>query len=185
MTAKKSLINFSKGFTLIELLVVVAIIAILVTLGASSYTTAQRKGRDVQRKSDLKQVQSALEFYYSDHNVYPDPGAGDTLTCESATAIAWGGRMACGSKTYLGAIPKDPLSSSQEYKYLAPTAASTCPGSGYPENCQKYVLFAKLENSGDSDIASGAANNVGNAECTLSGGITVPPGYNYCTYPAQ
>src|SRR3990167_4328185 len=115
MTAKKSLINFSKGFTLI---------AILVTLGASSYTTDQRKGRDVQRKSDLKQVQSALEFYYSDHNVYPDPGAGDTLTCESATAIAWGGRMACGSKTYLGAIPKDPLSSSQEYKYLAPTAAS-------------------------------------------------------------
>lgn len=53
------------GFTLIELLVVISILSILVTMGLSSFSTAQKKGRDAKRKSDIKEVQQALEQYYS------------------------------------------------------------------------------------------------------------------------
>lgn len=54
-----------KGFTLLELLVVVSIMVILITMGMSSFATSQKKGRDAKRKSDLKEIQSSLEQYYS------------------------------------------------------------------------------------------------------------------------
>lgn len=53
------------AFTLLEMLVVIGIIAILVGLGAVSYSTAQKKARDSKRKSDLNAIQNALEQYYS------------------------------------------------------------------------------------------------------------------------
>ena len=53
------------GFTLLELLVVIAIIAILIALGTVSYSTAQKKSRDAKRQSDLKEIQNALETYYT------------------------------------------------------------------------------------------------------------------------
>lgn len=62
------------GFTLLEILVVIGIIAILVGLGTSSYSTAQKKARDAKRKGDLKVVQNAMEQYYSVCGlVYPTP----------------------------------------------------------------------------------------------------------------
>ncbi len=62
----------SIGFTLLELLVVISIISILVALGAASYSTAQKKGRDAKRKGDLRAVSAAMEQYYSVcGNVYP------------------------------------------------------------------------------------------------------------------
>jgi len=57
--------KFKRGFTLLELLVVISIIVILITMGLSSYSTAQKKGRDAKRKSDIKEIQGALEQYYS------------------------------------------------------------------------------------------------------------------------
>lgn len=55
----------NQGFTLLELLVVISIIAMLITIGLSSFSTAQRKGRDAKRKSDIKEIQNSLEQYYS------------------------------------------------------------------------------------------------------------------------
>jgi len=54
-----------KSFTLLEMLVVVGIIAVLVGIGAVSYSTAQRKSRDAKRKADLGAIQNAMEQYYS------------------------------------------------------------------------------------------------------------------------
>lgn len=53
------------GFTLIELLVVISIIAILITLGFTSFSSAQKKARDAKRKSDIRDIKNALEQYYS------------------------------------------------------------------------------------------------------------------------
>lgn len=53
------------GFTLLELLVVISVLAILISLALTSFSTVQKKGRDAKRKSDIKEVQSALEQYYS------------------------------------------------------------------------------------------------------------------------
>lgn len=57
--------KIKKGFTLLEMLVVVGIIAILVGIGAVSYSTAQKKSRDAKRKADLHAIRNALEQYYS------------------------------------------------------------------------------------------------------------------------
>ena len=56
-------------FTLIELLVVVAIVGILASGLMAVINPAARIGqaRDAQRKSDLHQIQTALEAYYNDN----------------------------------------------------------------------------------------------------------------------
>ncbi|MCL4338153.1 type II secretion system GspH family protein [Patescibacteria group bacterium] len=61
----KSIHNDNYGFTLLELLVVISIITVLIAMGLTSFSSAQKKGRDAKRKSDIKEVQSALEQYYS------------------------------------------------------------------------------------------------------------------------
>ena len=63
--------NSEYGFTLIELLVVISIIGLLASVILVSLNGARVKGRDVKRLSDLKQIQTALELYYSDNNHYP------------------------------------------------------------------------------------------------------------------
>lgn len=59
--------GFSKGFTLIELLVVLVIIASLATLLTANFVGVRQRGRDAQRKSDLRQIQSAFELYRADN----------------------------------------------------------------------------------------------------------------------
>ncbi|MGB9883476.1 MAG: type II secretion system protein [Microgenomates group bacterium] len=89
-----------KAFTLLELLVVIGIIAILVALGTTSYSTAQKKSRDAKRKSDLKAIQNALEQYYSICSyVYPTPAAGyvpSSIICNNPYTVI------------MSSTPKDP-----------------------------------------------------------------------------
>ena len=59
------------GFTLIELLVVIAIIGILTTFLVANFVGVKSRARDGQRKSDLRNIQAALEIYRSDKSVYP------------------------------------------------------------------------------------------------------------------
>src|SRR3989338_8110432 len=61
----------ASGFTLIELLVVIAIIGMLSSVVLASLNGARNKGKDARRIADLKQIQTALELYYSDKNTYP------------------------------------------------------------------------------------------------------------------
>ena len=65
-------LNPRSGFKLIELLIVMAIIAVLVMLFVSAYPSSGSKARDAQRKSDLKQYQTALESYsFANDGEYP------------------------------------------------------------------------------------------------------------------
>ena len=59
----------ASGFTLIELLVVMAILGILTTIVASSFSSSQEKAHDARRKSDLEGLAKALEVYYNDNNL--------------------------------------------------------------------------------------------------------------------
>src|SRR3990172_10027955 len=90
---RKSRCSRQRGFTLVELLVVVAIIAILVSVGAVSYSTAQRNARNAQRASDLNKIALALEEFYSDHGFYPSTRNGNNPNgrWESAGIYAGGG----------------------------------------------------------------------------------------------
>lgn len=59
------------GFTLIELLVAMGIIAVLTGLAIFNFNQSRIRARDIQRKNDLKQLQTALELYKNDTNSYP------------------------------------------------------------------------------------------------------------------
>jgi len=59
------------GFTLIELLVVIAVIALVGTFAAVAVNAARSKQRDATRISNVRQVQSALEDYFNETNMYP------------------------------------------------------------------------------------------------------------------
>jgi general secretion pathway protein G len=85
-----------RGFSLIELLVSVTIIAVLTTIAVVSYSSVNKRSRDVKRKSDIEQVRSALEMYRSDIGQYP--AILDTL-----------------APSYIPTIPKDPNDSSYFY----------------------------------------------------------------------
>ena len=88
-----------KGFTLIELLIVIAIIGLLATLAIVSLTTAQQKARDTKRVADVKQLQNAVELYYSENAVYPL-----TTAAVNATWATFGAAIA----DYITNVPIDP-----------------------------------------------------------------------------
>lgn len=69
--------NKSLGFTLLEMLVVIGIIAVLVSMGFVSYSTAQKKARDAKRKLEISSIKNAMEQYYTLCNgSYPIADAG-------------------------------------------------------------------------------------------------------------
>ena len=69
----KKIYNSKKGFTLIELLVVIGIIGILSGLLMANFIGVRQRSRDGTRKSNLSQIQSAVELYRSDQGSYPSP----------------------------------------------------------------------------------------------------------------
>jgi general secretion pathway protein G len=116
------------GFTLVELLVVVSLIGVLATLILANLNAARERARDAQRKSDLRNIQTALRLYYNDNNAYA-PAA--------EISAAWGTTWSKNGVTYMNVLPKDPLSPTQDYVY---TYVDT----------DNYTLMACLENKSDS-----------------------------------
>jgi general secretion pathway protein G len=121
------------GFTLLELLIVIVIIGILALLIIPNITSAPKKARDTQRKTDLKAVQKGLEEYFVSNNAYPA-----ALT-----------DLTAGAAPILKTVPTDPKNSSP-YTYVY-TPAPT--GGPYTT----YTLDACLENGGDTGASTLAA----------------------------
>ncbi len=134
----------NKAFTLVELLVVMALLSVLVSIIAVNFRNSQTRGRDVKRKSDLKQVSNALELYYSDYGQYPD------------TLPAWGTELSDGKTVYFKTLPKDPVGN-YSYFYRIPELGS-----------QKYQLFARIENSQDAAIIPGLNHSCGSVICNFA-----------------
>lgn len=142
----EKLLKNNLGFTLVELLVVMAIMGILAVITLANFSTSQAKGRDAQRKSDLRQISTALEAYYADHGSYPLSGtsgnAGKIMSCTCGTPVAcnWGAepREFCdiNSTVYMKEIPNDSVSNRQYY---------------YVSDGKSWQLYAVLENTNDSD----------------------------------
>jgi general secretion pathway protein G len=144
----KKLFKINKGFTLVELLVVVGIIGILATLLMANFIGVRQRARDAQRKSDIRQIQSALELYRSDLGSYP-------VSLSACGAALIGGSPV---NTYMARIPCDPSGSSYynsgSYRYT---------GSGGTT----YTLGACLENTADTQQGT-TGTNPGGTGCTTN-----------------
>jgi type IV pilus assembly protein PilA len=60
--------QLKKGFTLIELLIVVVIIGILAAIAIPKFANTKEKAYVASMKSDLRNLVTAQEAYYSDNN---------------------------------------------------------------------------------------------------------------------
>ena len=122
---------YKKGFTLIELLVAISIIGVLSSFLLANFVGVRQRARDGVRKSDLRQIQSALELYRSDKGTYPPRplrACGSPLQDSSSPPVI-----------YMQKIPCDP-SPGAVYAYNSPSGNTT------------YSIFACLENGNDAQV---------------------------------
>ncbi len=126
-----------RGFTLIELLIVMSLIGILATLVVVNFRSATMKGRDAQRKSDLRNIQTALRLYYNDYGRYP-AGTSTMTACGTVAAptnCTYGQAWLKAGTTYMNILPDEPLKTPDYvYTYV---------------NDDDYTLRACLENKSD------------------------------------
>ena len=143
-----------KGFTLIELLVVIAILGILAGFIVASFTSAQKKARDSQRKSDLDALKKALELAKGDSiggSFYPV-----TLTAANL------------EPNYILKIPTDPTGTNCGqgvgiycYYVWGPIGGAGC----VANNCTVYRLIARLENDKDPQRSGDTTNSSTDVIC--------------------
>lgn len=134
-----------KGFTLIELLLVLAIIGVLTSFLVANLIGAKARARDAQRKSDLRQIQAALELYRADQNIYP-----------AAPLPACGSQLLAGSAIYMQKIPCDPLNTGQ-YIY---TYTVNGTGTTYSlVTCIENVNDKQKDTANNSTYCAGGATN--------------------------
>lgn len=135
------------GFSLLELLIAIAIVGVLSALLLASFIGIRAKGRDAQRKADIRQLQTGLQLYYSDQNAYPiqatvtpaAPGGAalNTPPCTTPAPLATGP-----TKIYVRKIPCDPMNDTTYWnggKYY------------YYSDGFSYDLTACLESNSDNE----------------------------------
>lgn len=117
-----------RAFTLVELLVVVSIIGILAAVLMANFNDARILARDDVRKSDLKEMQLAIELYRAQNGRYPAAGCGRGTNWTSHAA-SYG---ACAEyidgliPDYIPELPIDPnpRTTSQGYLYRTDSTGS-------------------------------------------------------------
>ncbi len=127
-----------KGFTLIELLVVISIIGVLAGLASFNFQQARERSRDVQRKSDLKQIQIALEVYKNDQREQAYPNSS-----------TWQSDLLDGE--YMKTVPADPREQRSDGSWVDYSYTLNI---GDP---LKYTLVTCLEN--ESDVSKDEVND--------------------------
>jgi prepilin-type N-terminal cleavage/methylation domain-containing protein len=161
---------FRRGFTLIELLVVIAIIGILASIILASLSTAQAKGRDARRVSDIKEIQLALDLYYDANSSYPVNIYNNNGSAGPSVLVSAG---------YISAVPYDPKgtvactdgSQSDCYSYVGLGSGASNPIS--------YHLGASLEIANNSALSSDSDTCTGGtagAACASPNGTDIHDG---------
>lgn len=142
-----------RGFTLVELLVVIAIIGLLSTIAVVSLSGARNKAVGTKVAADLRTIQTALEAYATDNNIYP------------AAAATWASQQ---FGSYMPTVPTPPTGAT--YRYCSSSSAYLVIA---------YNVVAGVEPAGLSTVDFGGVglNNLAAAKC---GGTIVPAASANC-----
>lgn len=148
--------NKQAGFTLIELLVVMGIISLMSSILLVATVNARRSARDAVRKANIKQINTAIQFYLNENSHAPylyttnpcsgtrgKAGAGFDGSCIAADvdSIAWTA-LQTDLTAYLSKLPVDPCGIKCSdggqpwftYVYVSPGAIGQfCYGQSIPE----------------------------------------------------
>ena len=101
----------NKGFTLIELLVVIAIIGILSGVVLAALTTARTKGSDASIQTELSNMRSQAELYYTSNSSTYGPKLNETACSVATTSNIFGSTTLTGSlKNLLDGVLKKQIS---------------------------------------------------------------------------
>lgn len=145
-----------RGFTLIEMVISIGVLAILSILVLAMLNPLQQfeKARDAQRKSDVSEIQKALEQFYQDNGKYPTNDTSYHIEDSNNNPISWGSSWT----PYMDVVPQDP-DSTRNYVYVS------------SNNQQAYMLYASLER-GPLDLSTCKATS---ANCQNN-----PTSVQYC-----
>lgn len=124
-----------RGFTLIELLVVVSIMGLMASVILASLTSAQLQAHDKRRVADLKEIEAALNLYYSKYNSYPTEASG--ANGNMSTNPVFKTLMTGSNPRFLQAVPVDPVGLGSPTFYYYYDGKANCGGKEYA------VIFAR------------------------------------------
>ena len=165
-----------KGFTLIELLVVIAIIGILAGIALTALGGGKEQARDGRRKTEIKEIKTALKICASSQNdEYPDTtGGSGTYSSASLRCLGFGTGETCFNGRHSGldslqaCLPSLPVDPSREnaifdsYLYSSECHGSHFPGGG------PCVYWQPEGNISNESCAPGVMGNSGGDVCGYS-----------------
>ncbi|MFZ1242583.1 MAG: prepilin-type N-terminal cleavage/methylation domain-containing protein [Candidatus Saccharimonas sp.] len=73
--SKQTYYSNNHGFTIVELLIVIVVIAILAAISIVAYNGIQDRAKNIRVQSDIKQVATLIEMYYTQEGTYPSTGS--------------------------------------------------------------------------------------------------------------
>ncbi len=130
-----------KGFTLIELLIVVVIIGILAAIAIPKFANTKQKAVLASMKSDLRNLVTAQEAFFSDNNTFAGAIASAQTTAAAAFVPSKGNVIVIAGNTATGW-----------------SATVTNPAvTGVPATCGVYV--------GDATTPNAVVTNEGGPAC--------------------
>ena len=113
-----------KGFTLIELLIVVVIIGILAAIAIPKFSNTKARANEAAMKSDLRNLASAMESYYTDNN---------NSYAANTTDLGTSFRQTTGVTITLGAVTGSTWSATATHFGTTKTCALSYGGTGTSE----------------------------------------------------
>jgi len=139
-----------RGFTLIQILILFAMLGVFIAGFLMIFHPLDmiQNMQDQKRKSDLVEIQKALELYYQKNGRYPF--ASDTFEImQTKKPLQWG-QDSWGS--YIQILPDDPVPFSRTYVYY----------SNPLDGNQSYWLYTSLERLSDEPAACNDTCSLGN-----------------------